>query len=71
MRDRPNGPGGMPEAISDLCRFFRVCYWGTFFQSSRNLSMPLSVRGCFHNDGNREPGIVAMSAPRTAACCTC
>src|SRR5690606_16467744 len=47
---------------------FRYC--GTFFQSSRNRAIPMSVSGCFHSDGNSDPGMVAISAPITAACCT-
>ena len=46
-------------------------YFGTFFQSARNFSIPASVRGCFASWAITQKGIVAMSAPSMAASRTC
>lgn len=42
-----------------------------FFQSARNCSSPLSVRGCLTSDLMTAGGQVATSAPISATCLTC
>jgi len=46
-------------------------YFGTFSQSLRNLSIPMSVSGCFKSCSITEKGIVAICAPILAASTTC
>src|SRR5919108_3065940 len=41
-----------------------------FFQSARNSSKPLSVSGCLTSVLRMAGGMVAISAPRIAACLT-
>ena len=41
-----------------------------FFQSARNISMPLSVKGCFASALRTAAGAVTTSAPMSAACLT-
>ena len=50
---------------------FVLYFFGTFFQSSRNLSMPISVRGCLDNCSMTLNGMVAICAPKSAASTTC
>jgi hypothetical protein len=45
-------------------------FFSSFFQSARNFSIPMSVRGCFASWSMTLKGIVAMCAPAMAASTT-
>ncbi len=68
-----NGDTGLLEILNKLaiCRGFCHQAFLNFFASARNISIPLSVSGCFSIASRTFGGIVSMSAPISPDWITC